>query len=134
MRRQGGIGPLPWTARVLAEGWSFLLKQRHTRRYELSLPVVFSWRDGSGNLQKQGGFTRDIGTHGLYVIGDVSPPVGALLTVEVLLPLASRARSNSARLIASMQVSRVYEAEDVRGFAAVGDFNQTAIVTDNGNS
>lgn len=133
-RARCGIGAVCPDGKGISGGYgSFVLKQRNTRRYELSLPVLFSWSDGSGNVQKQGGFTRDISTNGLYVVGDVSPPVGALLTVEVLLPQAYQPKSNSARLIAAMRVSRVYEAKDVRGFAAVGDFNQANIIPNTEN-
>jgi hypothetical protein len=110
-----------------------ILKRRQTKRYDLALPVLFSWNDSLGNVHKQGGFSRNIGTHGLYVIGDVAPPLGALLQVEVLLPLAFGARLNSAKQIAAMRVSRVYEGQQVRGFAAVGDFNQSDVISEIGN-
>jgi hypothetical protein len=119
---------------ISAGRWSFVLEQRHAIRYDLSLPVLFSWSDSSGNVQTQGGFTRNISAHGLYVVGDVSPPVGALLTVEVLVPPPYRLTSDSGRLIATMRVSRVYETKDLRGFAAVGDFTESEIFADTGSS
>jgi hypothetical protein len=104
---------------------AFVLKPRHTRRYDLRLPVLFSWTDRSGNVQKQGGFTRNISLDGLYVEGDVCPPVGASVTVEVLLPIAHRLTAKSARLVATMRVVRVSCAKHMQGFAAVGRLQRT---------
>ena len=114
---------------------SFALKQRRTRRYNLFLPVLFSWTDTSGNVHKQGGFTRNIGMHGLYVLGDECPPLQASLTVEVLLPIAYRLTAKPRRLVATMRVVRVCRAKHMRGFAAFGDFNDPQIFySDTGSS
>lgn len=97
------------------------MNRRGTVRYRLQLPVIFTWRDSKGTKRKEGGFTRDIGVRGLYVVSSARPSVGTKLRLDILLPLAGNAPSPMARLQATASVARRGGSNEERGFAACGD-------------
>jgi hypothetical protein len=100
------------------------MEKRKTSRYALHLPVLFTWNDSQGRTQKEGGFTRDIGTKGVYVLSAVCPPVGTAVEMEVLLPVSRRQSPDSARLVATLHVLRTQETQEERGFAAAGELDR----------
>lgn len=99
------------------------MEKRNTVRYKLSLPVLYSWSDPEGKNWKEGGFTRDISTGGLYVIGAETPMRGHTVDVEVLLPLARIASTGIARLRAKCTVVRSGGPSEDQGFAAAGNLD-----------
>jgi hypothetical protein len=100
-------------------GPTFLSKKRSCTRYRLILPVLFSWRE---DVQVQnGGFTRDIGVDGVFVIARVCPPVGAEVKLELVLPVPQEPK-RELRLRYTGRVVRVDDADLSKGFALVGDF------------
>jgi len=102
------------------------MNRRKTVRYCLQLPVIFTWRDSKGTKRKEGGFTRDIGTGGLYVVSSTRPSVGTALRLDILLPLAGNATSPIARLRATASVARMGDSNEEYGFAACGDLGFVA--------
>jgi hypothetical protein len=59
---------------------------RKANRYRLGALVFFYWATPNGPAQSGQGTTRDINSHGVYVQADKSPPVGALVQMDILLP------------------------------------------------
>jgi hypothetical protein len=97
------------------------MDRRKTVRYRLQLPVIFAWRDRKGTKRKEAGFTRDIGTSGLYVFSSRRPSVGTRLHLDIVLPLARNAPSPIARLRVTASVVRAGDLKEELGFAACGD-------------
>lgn len=60
------------------------LQRRTAVRYKLRLPVIFHWNDGFEHTS--GGFTSDVSLEGALILSKESPPVGARVRVEILLP------------------------------------------------
>ena len=61
-------------------------ERRTALRYPLRLPVVFSWQDESGRMQGCDGYSRDLGSRGIYVHSEVVPPLGVSVEMNVFLP------------------------------------------------
>lgn len=93
------------------------MQQRTRTRFELQLPVVYSWTDERGTSHQAGGFTRDISTEGVYIVASQRPPNGAVLRLEATLPPLEQA-AEPLPLRALGLVRRV----DARGFALTSDF------------
>jgi hypothetical protein len=90
-------------------------ERREVCRYRLQLPVLFTWHDGH-QTHTQGGFTRDVSVHGLFVTASVVPPVRTAINVEVLFPPAlNRLPRNTLK--APGFVIRRYSSSEPRGFA-----------------
>lgn len=96
-------------------------ERRKAVRYRLEVPLVFRWQ-GSEHSRLQGdGVTRDISAKGAYVLSVMSPPIGALVDVEVYL---LGFREPKSRIRARMRVSRVDDnvtSSGRLGFSLVGD-------------
>jgi hypothetical protein len=100
--------------------------RRKGKRFRLRLAVLFSWRDAQGRLQSGEGWSRDIGSRGIYVSTDTAPPIGTLLEMNIFLPeLGYKIRT--AEIHAKGQVARIdcELAGQTCGFAAV---NQSIVV------
>lgn len=93
-------------------------------RYQLLLPVIFQWTDSEGAIHKDGGFTRNIGSRGVYLVGAACPPENTTIELEVMLPVTWRQSSHCAKLVARLTVVRVQKMNEEWGFAASGDLNQ----------
>jgi hypothetical protein len=65
---------------------SRVAERRTALRYPLRLPVVFSWQDDNGRLQGCDGYSRDLGSRGIYVQAEVAPPLGVSVEMNVFLP------------------------------------------------
>jgi hypothetical protein len=116
----GGTG----RALVFFSNRNRLLEQRTTARYQLILPVLFDWQDPEGTFHREGGFTRNVSTRGLYVdCSTLCPPAGALLRIEVLLPVHWRRAPQGAKLVAGVKVLRVQEVQGKTAFAAMGNLD-----------
>ena len=66
------------------------IEQRKNYRYCLSAPVFFYWATSNGPAQSGEGMTRDIDTNGAYINASETPPVGALVQMDIMLPNLSR--------------------------------------------
>jgi hypothetical protein len=62
------------------------VEQRWKNRYRLTAPVFFSWAPQNGTPESGGGITRDVSATGIYVCADETPPVGALIQMDIQLP------------------------------------------------
>lgn len=94
--------------------------RRNSRRYTLSVPVLFRWHDNTGERQG-GGFTRNVSATGAYVHCDgESPQVATSLSIEVLLPPLD-AQLAGLKLKAEGEVVRC-GIDEGKGFAVRTDF------------
>lgn len=99
---------------------------RKSRRYRLGAPASFLWERSDGLLEEGGGIIRDVSDRGVYVTGDIAPPFGAHLEVDVYLP-SLEAGGCAVQLRGEGTVVRVdREAEGVKGFAATVVFQTEA--------
>jgi hypothetical protein len=62
------------------------IELRKSNRYRLSAPVFFFWAPQNRPPQSDEGMTRDVNTTGVYVSADETPPVGALVQMDIMLP------------------------------------------------
>jgi hypothetical protein len=101
-------------------------ERRKGKRFRLRLAVLFSWRDAQGRLQSGEGWSRNIGSRGVYVSTGTAPPIGTLLEMNIFLPeLGYKIRT--AEIHAKGQVARI-DCERMGqpcGFAAI---NQSTVV------
>jgi len=65
---------------------SRVAERRTALRYPLRLPVVFSWQDEDGRIQGCDGYSRDLGSRGIYVYAEQVPPLGVSVEMNVFLP------------------------------------------------
>lgn len=94
--------------------------RRTALRYPLRLPVVFSWQDEAGRNQGGDGYCRDLGSRGMYIHSDQTPPLGVAIEMDVFLPRLE----NSVRASEIHAIGRVVRADNpnpiqARGFAAM---------------
>lgn len=61
-------------------------ERRRTTRYSISLPVHYDWQQENGAVKRSSAFTRNIGSQGISVVGEVVPPEGASIDITVILP------------------------------------------------
>ena len=80
--------------------------KRSAVRYDLCAPVVFTWVDGTGDVQERRGYTRDISPKGAYVVASACPPQGTSLEMTIYLSVASE-NSRDIRIEAQACVLRV---------------------------
>jgi hypothetical protein len=97
------------------------MERRRAVRYKLCLPLLFKWTDGSRDPIQEAAFTRDISTGGVFISCVKCPPVGATLSLEIMLPPNSEIRSHALRLDATAQVIRIASEREERGFGVTGD-------------
>jgi hypothetical protein len=94
------------------------MELRKSRRYRPLALASFSWERPDGLLQEGRGTIRDISDRGVYVTGDVAPPPGAHLDVDVYLP-SLKVGGGSVHLHGEGIVVRVdRQAKGTKGFAA----------------
>jgi hypothetical protein len=99
---------------------------RKSRRYRLLAPASFLWERPDGLLQEGRGVIRDVSDRGVYVTGNVAPPSGAHLEVDVYLP-SLEAGGAAVQLRGEGTVVRVdRQAEGTQGFAAAVTFQTEA--------
>jgi hypothetical protein len=92
-------------------------------RYRLSVPVIFRWKNESGSRRICKGFTRDIGTQGVYVYSSDVPAVGTSVRLEFLFPSLEES-ADGLRLRSVGEVVRVESGSQGTGFAAVSEFTR----------
>jgi hypothetical protein len=86
---------------------SRVAERRTALRYPLRLPVVFSWQDESGRMQGCDGYSRDLGSRGIYVQSEITPPLGVSVEMNVFLPRPE----HSARPSEIHAIGRVVRSE-----------------------
>jgi hypothetical protein len=97
------------------------VERRKASRYELQVPVLFSWKNAS---KQAGGFTRDISASGVYVLCEEShcPSRGDTVTLQLILPSIADAEGRGLKLKSKGQVLRTGELAEQSGFAVVAEF------------
>jgi len=72
------------------------VERRKHVRYNLRLPVLFSWKNGRQE-HIEDGCTGNISTHGVYVTCEAGrcPPVGKRLTMTLVMPAAASSASGA---------------------------------------
>lgn len=100
--------------------------RRKGKRFRLRLAVLFSWRDSQGTLQSGEGWSRNIGSRGIYVRTNTAPPLGASLEMNIFLPELGY-KIHTAEIHAKGQVARIDcdPMGQACGFAAV---NQSIVI------
>jgi hypothetical protein len=86
---------------------SRIAERRTALRYPLRLPVVFSWTDEMGHVQGCDGYSRDLGSRGIYVYAELVPPLGVSVEMNVFLPRPE----HSARPSEIHAIGRVVRSE-----------------------
>ena len=93
-------------------------------RYNLDLPLTFTWIDEQGDECCGTGFTRDISSGGMYVFSDSHPDEATPVRCSVLLPRLDGAESMGGIEAVGRVVRRglrEHVADEPAGFALVGD-------------
>ncbi len=67
------------------------------KRFRVTAPVVYSWADARGQMQRGEGMARDISLRGIVVITAELPDLGAYIELDVYLPAIGR-RGTSFKL------------------------------------
>jgi hypothetical protein len=101
-------------------------ERRKSKRFELRLAVVFSWRDDEGMVQSGEGWSSNISSRGIFVRTKCAPPLGASVEMNVFLPQPAH-DIRAAEIHAKGQVSRIDRdpRAQVSGFAAI---NRTVLI------
>jgi hypothetical protein len=82
---------------------------------------MFRWKRPDSQRFQAEGVTRDMSVEGVFVLTGTPPPVGALIHMEVILPLSDGA--SKAKMKAGMRVLRVdhdIAGTNRSGFSAIG--------------
>jgi hypothetical protein len=104
-----------------------VVELRKSRRYRLLAPASFLWERSDGFLQESKGVIRDISDRGVFVTGEVVPPLDAHLEVDVYVPSSDLGRV-AVQLHGEGTVVRVEEeGETVQGFAAALTFQAEGV-------
>ncbi len=100
-----------------------MAKTRKFTRFQLTLPVVFSWKDRRLRTRRAKGFTRDLSAGGVFLFSEKCPPLGVPIEFEAILPPLEE-RAMALRLRGEARVLRVEPAgngEKWNGFAAINE-------------
>lgn len=98
-------------------------KTRKFVRYQLTVPVIFTWKDRRLKTRRAKGFTRDLSAGGVFLYSEKCPPVGVPIEFEALLPPLEQ-KASALRLRGEGRVLRVEPAftnGKWTGFAAVNE-------------
>ena len=93
-------------------------QRRRHNRYQLKLPVIFSWRNAQHAQHEGVGLTHDLSIAGAFIATPSPPPLNANIKFMVLLPLARRL----APPIGIQGEGQVIRVEDTIGDEAPGCF------------
>ena len=107
---------------------SRVAERRTALRYPLRLPVVFSWQDEDGRIQGCDGYSRDLGSRGIYIYAEQVPPLGVSVEMNVFLPRPE----HSCRPSEIHAVGRVVRSErqggSMRGGNGFAAMNHTTLL------
>jgi hypothetical protein len=112
--RRSGRTPIRFTHEAEFEQIGEFMERRATIRYVVEVPVRFQWKR-EGKMQEGEGLTRNISRDGLFVVGNLSPQVGDITSLEVSLR-SVESPAPGVRLKAKGEVVRV----EGNGFAVEG--------------
>ncbi len=61
------------------------MEHRSVQRYRISIPTIFCWGAGS-NLVEGKGVSRDVSTHGAFIVTTEKVPVGSEIWLRLAVP------------------------------------------------
>jgi PilZ domain len=93
------------------------IERRNSRRFQVALPLLFRWTDGVD--QYDNGQCANICHGGMFVLAARTPPLGAEVQVEFVLPAFGNV-SRSTRISCVGRVVRFEAWEPLEGFAVAG--------------
>ena len=94
-----------------------LIERRASRRFQISLPVLFRWADGAEHYDA--GHCGNLGLGGMFILAAKCPPSGVEVDVEFALPAFDMVpRPVTLRYLG--RVSRVEACYRLSGFAITG--------------
>lgn len=94
------------------------MDRRLHRRFDLTAPVTYSWKDRPGIRHSGRGTTRDVSECGLFVLTDSLPPVGTVIQFEVSFSFRDDSRVQMRARGTVVRAETNATAEAVHGFAA----------------
>lgn len=106
---------------VVEGGRNIRVERRRHTRYSLQIRTVFAWNGQGKNRNRELGFTRDISIDGLFVLSQLSLPLGTDVSLEISFP-AIEPGTPGLRLTFDGVVIRKVESSDDSGFAVTGVF------------
>jgi hypothetical protein len=99
------------------------MERRKATRYRVNASACYWWQRAEGTLEEAQGSLRDISDRGVFIIAKDLPPAGALVQLEVRLPVVAGA-STSAHLHGEGKVVRTDgPGGEQSGFAAAVVFH-----------
>jgi len=101
------------------------IERRSSRRFQVTLPVLFRWANGEEHYDV--GHCGNIGRGGIFILAAKCPPVGAEIDVELMLP-AFDLIPRPVRLRCSGRVTRVEACYHLSGFAVAGQFEDETLI------
>jgi hypothetical protein len=101
------------------------IERRNSRRFPITLPVLFRWADGEEHYDV--GHCGNIGSGGIFVFSTKCPPAGVEIDVELMLP-AFDLVPHPVRLHCTGRVIRVEACYHLSGFAVAGQFEDDALI------
>lgn len=94
------------------------MDRRLHKRFDLSAPVTYSWKDQPGIRYSGQGTTRDVSECGLFVLTDSMPPVGAAIQFEVSFSFRDDSRVQMRARGMIVRAETAGNTEKAQGFAA----------------
>lgn len=94
------------------------MDRRLHKRFDLSAPVTYSWKDRPGIRRTGQGTTRDVSESGLFVLTDLVPPVGTTIQFEVSFSFRDDSRVQMRAKGIILRANSNGTTDTVRGFAA----------------
>ncbi len=98
------------------------MERRRAQRFALRFPVLFTCHNEG--FKQGGGFTRDIGAAGAYVLfeNEACPAPGEALTIQAMLPPIG-VHAHGVRFTFDGRVVRRHGPGEESGFAVVTEFD-----------
>lgn len=94
------------------------MDRRLHKRFDLSAPVTYSWKDRSGIRRSAQGTTRDVSECGLFVVTNSPPPLGTAIHFEVSFSFRDDSRVQMRARGMILRAETNGSAETAQGFAA----------------
>lgn len=98
------------------------MEQRKAIRFSLLAPVIYRYKNGSGQKKENMGGMRNISILGAFIVCQDPPPIGTALSLEIDLPALERNSLQRLKLKAKARVLRVTASDQESGFAVSGSF------------
>ncbi len=97
------------------------MENRKFARYQLDLPVTFSWKDAEGRSRSGSGVIRDISAGGIFILAGASPPDGSAIRYETVLPQLEELFPSLLMEVEGrvLRAKSTAEEKEFSGFAAV---------------